>query len=678
MTGLKIASSSRVTLTRLKLAFFTAVLILFTLVFLGFDQYNNNRVVIETKDQKVTEGKVVKGISILDDRQLLQTNNELVFESSIIEPPLKNANAAILKWNQDGGEEGFDVELRTNNGGTWSEWSESVAADDRKDGAPIPRAALILGNDIKSVQYRFKLKGTDAIASPVIDTSQTALEMVDTTRGPEPTKPKSVVDKLLGAVGINNKASAVADGPPVFSRGAWGAPEPNNSPRWSPEYRPLSRVIIHHTATSFNSDIGAQLRAIWHYHANTLEWGDIGYNYLVDHGGNIFQGRYYDQGQAETQKGEVVGGHAYGNNYGTTGISLIGDFTNVSPTGAAMQAAGDIAAYKMHKFDLNPAAGTNLIGHRDVSQTGCPGNQFYPQLNTVRNASSGQYYKYSSMFKLDSQFFDEGVDGISTNSVTLNPGQTAQAYIDVTNTGLDTWSNNTANTIYLGTDVLRDRASAFVHNSWVTYNRPTSFSYKVNVHNGNITPSNTIMTGETGRFEFKVQAPFYGGTYKEYFHLLSEGRAWLLRNQGIHFNINVPEPTYVWQPVSQEAYTDDSKQTPVDLNAIQPGQRFYVTTSVRNSSNQVWLKNGSSPVRLGTSQPLDRASSFTDTTWPAGTRPSLLNEETVNPGESSTFGFWMKAPDKPGQYKEYFDILAEGRRWMIDYGMHWTIRVVDQ
>src|SRR5690606_30287063 len=111
------------------------------------------------------------------------------------------------------------------------------------------------------------------------------------------------------------------------------------------------------------------LRAIWHYHANSLGWGDIGYNYLVDHGGNIFQGRYYSQEQADQEGGEVVAGHAYGNNYGTTGISVLGDFTYAKPTGLAKEAVANIAAFKAHKYDFNPAEGSNLVGHRDVGQT---------------------------------------------------------------------------------------------------------------------------------------------------------------------------------------------------------------------------------------------------------------------------------------------------------------------
>jgi hypothetical protein len=125
--------------------------------------------------------------------------------------------------------------------------------------------------------------------------------------------------KLKGVLEFDNKALARRSGPPINSRLVWGSPEAYGSPRWEPEYRPLSRVVVHHTAVVPGSDSSAAVRAIWQYHANTLGWGDIGYNYLVDQSGNIFQGRF-DGNYAEANNVDV-GEAIYGNNYGTGGIS---------------------------------------------------------------------------------------------------------------------------------------------------------------------------------------------------------------------------------------------------------------------------------------------------------------------------------------------------------------------
>lgn len=662
-------------LTKRNVAIMFSVLMVLVIGFLSYSWYDSRQVVIKSNNQQVTEGKISSGTSVAQKKAHIQTDSKLTFESKIIKPDIKNANAAVLKWSQDGADSGVDVELRTNNDGVWSEWSEAAGADERKDNTPVPRAALILGENIKLVQYRFKLTGSESLPSASVDTSATSLEMVDTTKGPEPTKPKSIVDKVLSAISLEKSVTAAADGPPIFSRAAWGAPEPYSSQRWAPEYRPISRVVVHHTATPFNSDVGAQLRAIWYYHANSLGWGDIGYNYVVDHGGNIFQGRYYNQAEADQKKSEVVGGHTYGNNYGTTGISVLGNFVNSAPTNAAMQSVANIAAYKMHKYDINPAAGSNLVGHRDLVQTACPGGAFYASLNYVRSMSSDYYYKYSSMFKLDSTFINEGSNQASGGVVQLDPGQTTKAFIDIKNSGIDHWSNNGRNPIYLGTDSPQDRISYFSDNSWIGGNRTGSFSYKVDPMNGQLTPATVIAPGEIARFEFMLTAPYQGGTYKESFHLLSEGRTWFLRNQGIHFIVQVANPTYSWQHISQNAYTDDSKATAIDLSSVNKNQRFFVVNALKNTSNQIWSKNGPSPLRLGTSGPRDRVSKFQDSTWLASSRPAKLNEETVKPGEIATFGYWMKAPSAVGTYKEYFNILAENRSWMTDYGMHWLMTV---
>ena len=76
----------------------------------------------------------------------------------------------------------------------------------------------------------------------------------------------------------------------IISRAAWGADE--NLMTWTPEYRTVRKFVVHHTATS-NGDLdpAATVRAIYYYHAVTRGWGDIGYNYLIDAQGRIYEGR---------------------------------------------------------------------------------------------------------------------------------------------------------------------------------------------------------------------------------------------------------------------------------------------------------------------------------------------------------------------------------------------------
>ena len=83
--------------------------------------------------------------------------------------------------------------------------------------------------------------------------------------------------------------------PRVISRAEWGADEDlrydEQGEIWEKEYVEVEHVIIHHTDTPNFQDPFAAMRSIYYYHTVTQGWGDIGYNYLVDFRGNIYEGR---------------------------------------------------------------------------------------------------------------------------------------------------------------------------------------------------------------------------------------------------------------------------------------------------------------------------------------------------------------------------------------------------
>ncbi len=142
--------------------------------------------------------------------------------------------------------------------------------------------------------------------------------------------------------------------------------------------------MVHHTATS-NSYSPAQsasiVRGIYVYYIQGRGYCDIGYNFLVDRYGIIFEGRYggVDRG--------VIGAHATLFNTGTTGIAMIGDYGTISPTAATFNALANLIAWKMSIHQINPfypvayrgAILNPIIGHRDAGRvsgdpTACPGN----------------------------------------------------------------------------------------------------------------------------------------------------------------------------------------------------------------------------------------------------------------------------------------------------------------
>lgn len=134
---------------------------------------------------------------------------------------------------------------------------------------------------------------------------------------------------------------------------------------------------------------------------------------------------------------------------------------------------------------------------------------------------------------------------------------------------------------------------------------------------------------------------------------------------------------YAWKVVDQrvKAYVTGED---LDISAGLPaGERVVFYVRAQNTGTQTWSKSGSNPTRLGASRPNERTSVFCETSWIACHRPVGMSEATVAPGEVGTFQFAVQAPLTPGQYKEYFNLLAEGVSWMQDIGLYFNIKVID-
>lgn len=175
--------------------------------------------------------------------------------------------------------------------------------------------------------------------------------------------------------------------PPVVGREAWCFhPDCNYSSGL--DYYPVTHLIIHHTVSSNNNtDWPANVRAIWYYHTFEQGWGDIGYNYLVDPNGVIYEGHIGGD--------DVVGTHASGANRGSMGVALLGTFSVETPSEPMLDALADLLAWKTDQktLDLLDASQLpdldwgllHLVGHRDVyGTTVCPGSAAHLLLPDIR------------------------------------------------------------------------------------------------------------------------------------------------------------------------------------------------------------------------------------------------------------------------------------------------------
>jgi hypothetical protein len=186
--------------------------------------------------------------------------------------------------------------------------------------------------------------------------------------------------------------------PPLISRPAWGANEAIR--RAAPSYaRNIQLAVVHHTAGS-NSYTAAQsaaiVRGIEVYHVKGNGWNDIGYNFLIDKYGQVFEGRY---GGVDKN---VIGAHAEGFNTGSVGVALIGTYQTAAPTAAEKTALVNLLAWRLDLAHVDPLstltytsggnarfhAGTPVFlravsGHRDTGFTTCPGAVLYGQLGAL-------------------------------------------------------------------------------------------------------------------------------------------------------------------------------------------------------------------------------------------------------------------------------------------------------
>ncbi|MEZ4504982.1 MAG: SH3 domain-containing protein [Thermomicrobiales bacterium] len=190
-------------------------------------------------------------------------------------------------------------------------------------------------------------------------------------------------------VSISAKAAYDVSSPPaLISRSEWGADESlrfeEDGEWWVKEYQLVEHAIIHHSETPNSQDPLEAIRSIYYYHAVTRGWHDIGYNYLVDKLGNIYEGRSGGR--------NVVGGHAYEYAHGSSGICFIGEFFDDEVTEEALAAMVAILAWTCRDLDPRGFADFHsetrvptICAHRDVNLSTCPGDRAYAELPVLRD-----------------------------------------------------------------------------------------------------------------------------------------------------------------------------------------------------------------------------------------------------------------------------------------------------
>ncbi|MEV7397253.1 SpoIID/LytB domain-containing protein [Aeromicrobium sp. NPDC092404] len=328
---------------------------------------------------------------------------------------------AMLGVTWKGGLESEDtvVEARWRSDGRWSAWTElHIELAPEEGGLPGTEPQWVESAD-----------GAEVRVLSARDARPTGLSLT-TVEASEP-------DESAAAAGTVVAPAVTVSKPAIILRSTWGAD--SSSSCSSPIYGSTTRgAVIHHTAGS-NTYTKAQsagiVRATQAYHMKGRDWCDIGYNFLVDKYGQIFEGR------AGGITKPVRAAHS-GNdkvNQETMGVSLMGTFTSTEPSAEMKTAVVNLVSWRFAQYNL-PAKGTyslggktlnRIAGHRNVVSTACPGAMAYAWLS----ASGGLRDRVAGRLA-----------GTST-AITAQVG--GRAVSNVTATGFDlTWSSYPGATRY--------------------------------------------------------------------------------------------------------------------------------------------------------------------------------------------------------------------------------------
>ncbi len=339
-----------------------------------------------------------------------------------------------------------EVEVRTRATGTgeWSPWEHLHTAAEH---APDPGSAEESGRELAGGTEPLWVGDSDGVQVRVVpDAGATAaaelpdglrLELIDPGEDPaapadaEPPVERSGdpaaaadADTEAAATEADAEAAEAADSPDaaaeadsraeeelqllsaprpgVVTRAKWGADE-----SWREGgfvyTDAVKTVFVHHTAGGNGyscSEAPSVIRGIYRYHTQSQGWRDIGYNFLIDKCGTIYEGR------AGGVERAVLGAHTYGFNHNSMGVAVLGTHSSTDAPAKVTNAVAQLSGWKLRAEGRNPAGtwkrvsaggkyakGTvvtmhNISGHRDGFSTDCPGSRLYNQLPSIRKTAA--------------------------------------------------------------------------------------------------------------------------------------------------------------------------------------------------------------------------------------------------------------------------------------------------
>jgi hypothetical protein len=290
---------------------------------------------------------------------------------------------------------GVQLRFRTASG-AWSPWASADAGGHGPDAPSAGSGGRVVGDPVwaggtSAVQIRSRV-GLGAVT----------LHLVDVSGGVGAARQARAAWLATAPALAGPPLPAGPGQPPIIARAVWAAGV--SRPRVAPGYGAVRMAFVHHTENPNGyapGEVPAMLRAIWAFHRFVRGWNDIGYNFVIDLFGRIFEARAGGIDEA------VVGAQAGGFNLFSTGVAVLGSFMSVPVSPQARGALERLLAWKLSLHGVpsegrvvvrvNPAGAVysrfpagarvplpRIAGHRDGDSTDCPGDDLYAQLPAIR------------------------------------------------------------------------------------------------------------------------------------------------------------------------------------------------------------------------------------------------------------------------------------------------------
>ncbi|MFI5491302.1 peptidoglycan recognition family protein [Actinoplanes sp. NPDC051859] len=287
------------------------------------------------------------------------------------------------------------VRLRTENG--WQPWRTPSVCPGGPDGRVVQPNMLIQADGV--LDYEVRGEGVSVVEINTVDGPKRTVAAAQTRL------PMNVPRQMC---------------PQYLSRAAWGADEsyrfnPDGTPKLDLKYFKVQTLTVHHSGEDVPvADPIAHIRGIYYNQAITQDFGDIGYQLLIDADGRVYEGAYSDPdavpvfGPTPGPDGlplAVNGAHVGGFNGGNVGICLLGNYMQAPPSAAALRSLKVVLARFAATAKLDPLATTEYVNpisgkkatlntitthqdwnraNPDAGATLCPGDKLYELLPGIR------------------------------------------------------------------------------------------------------------------------------------------------------------------------------------------------------------------------------------------------------------------------------------------------------